>query len=107
MLGKSRSNQTVIDAWKSGKSWRNGSGSLYTDGLSLWSYSLVIGYTGSGYQAPLSHLQGTYKIVIDYMAPDNVTQTTSMHVSLAKSVSDVILKPDSSKLAAIRSKVVR
>ena len=99
MLGKSRSNQTVIDAWKEGESWRNGSGSLYTDGDLLWSYSLVIGYTGSGYEK--------LKIVIDYTAPDNVTQTTSMHVSLAKSVADEIVSPDSSKLAAIRSKVER
>ena len=104
MLGKSRSNQTVIDAWKSGKSWRNGSGSLYTDGSRLWSYSLVIAYTD-----PDELLRrGEYgtKVVIDYMAPDNVTQTTSMHVSLAKSLADEIVSPDSSKLAAIRSKVV-
>jgi hypothetical protein len=100
MQGKSRSNQTVIDSWKLGTSWRNGSGSLYTDGSSLWSYSLVIGFTTlNGYNADFK------KIAIDYMAPDNVTQTTSMHVSLAKSVADEIVSPDSSKLAVIRSKV--
>jgi len=99
MLGKSRSNQTVIDAWKEGESWRNGSGSLYTDGDLLWSYSLVIGYTGSGYEK--------LKIVIDYTAPDNVTQTTSEHVGLAKSVTEHTMNPDSSILAEIRNKVER
>ena len=98
MLGKSRSNQTVIDAWKEGESWRNGSGSLYTDGSMLWSYSLVIGYTGSGHEK--------LKIVIDYMAPDDVTQTTSIHVGLAMKVADLVRSPDSSLLAQIRSKVV-
>ena len=86
------------------RSWRNGSGSLYTDGSRLWSYSLVIAYTD-----PDELLRrGEYgtKVAIDYTAPDNVTQTTSMHVGLAKSVADEILSPDSSKLAAIRSKVV-
>ena len=104
MLGKSRSNQTVIDAWKSGKSWRNGSGSLYTDGSRLWSYSLVIAYTD-----PDELLRrGKYgiKVVIDYMAPDDVTQTTSMHVGLAMKVADLVRSPDSIQLAAIRSKVV-
>jgi len=102
MLGKSRSNQTVIDAWKNRKSWKNGSGSLSTDGDTLWSYSLVIGFTTlNGYNADFK------KIAIDYMSPDNVTQTTSMHVSLAKSLADEIVSPDSSKLAAIRSKVGR
>lgn len=105
MLGQSRSNQTVIDAWKKGKSWKNGSGSLSTDGNRLWSYSLVIAYTDP--DELLRREKYGIKVVIDYMASDNVTQTTSMHVSLAKGAADAVVGTDSSKLAAIRSKVER
>ena len=105
MLGKSRSNQTVIDSWKKGKSWKNGSGSLSTDGSRLWSYSLVIAYTDP--DELLRREKYGIKVVIDYMAPDNVTQTTSIHVSLAKGAADAVVSPDSRALTAIKSIVER
>ncbi len=72
--------QSVVDKWASGYAWKSGTGSLHTDGQDLYSYNLKIGYTDD---------QGK-KVAIDYTAPGKAfySQTTSKHVTLAKSVSD-------------------
>ena len=69
-------NAKVINAWVNGE--RAKGANLSTDGVSLWSYSLQIGDTA---------LSGK-KVVHDYTAKGShgwVSQTTSVHVGLAKS----------------------
>ena len=81
-----KSNAEVINAWRRGRSAR--SRHLRTDGLRLWSYDLLIGFTG----------EDNYKYVKNYTKhPDRdcfgrevrgqfVSATTSRHVGLARRV---------------------
>ena len=64
-------NQNVIKSWLSGQA--AGGGNIFTDGVKLYSYSLLIG-TGSG------------TTIFDHTAGGGsfYSQTTSHHVSLAK-----------------------
>jgi len=64
-------NQNVIRAWSAGRV--GGGGNLFTDGVKLYSYNLLIG-TGSG------------AIIFDHTAGGGsfYSQTTSCHVGLAK-----------------------
>ena len=68
-------NAKVIKAWAAGKEAKGGN--LRTDGVSLWSYRLQIGDT----------MLSGQKVVYDYTAKGShgwVSQTTSVHVGLAK-----------------------
>ena len=73
---KRTTNAGVVRAWKSGDKARNSRHSLYTDGVTLWSYELQIGMrTASGCTVLADYRAGTdaYK-----------SQTTSCHVGLAE-----------------------
>ena len=77
----SLSNAKVLNAWRNGRSAKNGRGSLRTENGELFSYSLLIGKTLGG----LRH-------VGDYTADGGkfVSMTTSRHVNLAKRWADEI-----------------
>jgi len=63
----------VIEAWLAGNPARTQNNSLSTDGDTLYSYNLQIGYKSIHGRA----------MVKDYRAPNNISQTTSTHVGLA------------------------
>lgn len=66
------SNLRVAKAWSEGKKLK--SGSMKTDGISLYSYDLLIGVTENGKKIVFNYSQsGVFK-----------SQTTSRHVSKAK-----------------------
>ena len=75
-------NELVAKAWKNNIIASNKN--LSTDGISLYSYNLKIGYTENG-----------KKIAIDHTAAGGsfYSSTTSRHVSYAKKFSDVIETP--------------
>ena len=79
-------NRGVITAWARGEKARNGKGTLSTDGTTLSSYELVIGYRTK---------EGTL-VVADYTSPGGGyhSQTTSCHVSRAKGVADDVFHPE-------------
>ena len=64
-------NQSVIKSWLSGR--LAGGGNLFTDGIKLYSYALLIG-------------DKTGEIIFDHTAGGGsfYSQTTSCHVGLAK-----------------------
>lgn len=79
-------NCDVVAAWQCGEV--AASGHMHTDGLKLWSYSLVIGRTIA------HHTLYTQKVAYSYTAPFNfVSMTTSCHVGLAKQVADRVETP--------------
>ena len=61
-------NEQVVRNWVAGKPAK--AGNLRTDGVSLWSYALMIGDT---------MLSGK-KVVHDY----SISQTTTRHINMAK-----------------------
>tara|TARA_B100000131_G_scaffold321061_1_gene370769 strand:- start:330 stop:635 length:306 start_codon:yes stop_codon:yes gene_type:complete len=63
----------VIKAWLAGNPARTQNHSLSTDGEDLYSYRLLIGYKSANGRP----------MVKDYRAPNNVSQTTSVHVGMA------------------------
>ena len=71
------SNAQVIAAWAEGRSAR--AGSLSTNGETLFSYALPIGYTFMG--SKRAHVVIRYK----------VSQTTSTHINQAARVPDAIV----------------
>ena len=72
-------NAEVVMRWINSRSGR--SGSLWTDGMNLYSYDLPIGYTEAGGR----------KVVKNYTAKGwFISMTTSKHVRLAASVADAI-----------------
>ena len=82
-------NQSVISSWASGVEATNHKNTLRTDGNTLWSYNLVIGYpsiSGAGQRVTEA---------IDYTAPSGNfrSMTTSSHVGRAKAIADRIVQP--------------
>ena len=77
-------NDQVITFWKSGKEAKNHTGSLETDGSSLWSYRLEIG-----------RKIGSDTVIFDYTAPAGhfYSITTSQHVGRGKRVATSIMNP--------------
>ena len=82
-------NQSVISSWASGVEATNHKNTLRTDGNTLWSYNLVIGYTSTN-----STGQRVAE-AIDYTAPSGNfrSMTTSSHVGRAKAIADRIVQP--------------
>ena len=78
-------NNDVISSWANSRTANSHTGNLRTDGSSLWSYNLLIGYTD----------ERGRKVAKDYMASSGnfYSRTTSNHVSKAKSVCQVIETP--------------
>jgi len=69
-------NINVINNWTKGQKSRSHTGNLSTDGVFLFSYNLVIGWTNASGE----------KVVTLYTAPNNgfKSMTTSRHVGYAK-----------------------
>lgn len=83
--GTRGTNQTVIEEWSEGRSARNHKGTLTTNGLYLYSYTVVIGI----------RLESGVTVVNDCTAPTGrfYSMTTSQHVSAAKRVANTIMHP--------------
>ena len=88
-----KDNHSVISSWVTGTEARNHKGTLRTDGNTLWSYNLVIGYTTHSFTPIGAHKEN--KDAIDYTAPSGHfrSMTTSSHVGRAKAVADRICQP--------------
>ena len=85
-------NHSVISSWANGRASRNHKNTLRTDGNTLWSYGLVIGYT------TVTERHGVHtenKDAIDYTAPSGNfrSMTTSSHVGRAKAMADRVCQP--------------
>ena len=76
-------NRAVVRAWSRGEPCNGGN--LTTDGRTLWSYRLAIGRTDPDGAS----------VALDYTSPGGryVSQTTSKHVGLARSVADRVERP--------------
>ena len=83
-------NALVVDNWMNGNCGK-GSG-LSTDGESLWSYKLLIGFTGDE----------NVKVVKDYTGINKLSTATTRHINLAKEVSGVFMTPHSSTVNEVR-----
>ena len=88
----------VVQAWQSGHVASTPNESLSTDGSSLWSYNLRIGYKEielfameDGYE----DIESEIRIVLDYTSPTGnfESSTTSTHVGLAKQYADRVEVP--------------
>ena len=81
-------NEDVVRAWTRGQEAR--AGNLWTDGESLYSYSLVIGKN-----------KGGESIVFDYTSRGGAyySQTTSTHVGLAAKQADQLMNVDAAQQA--------
>ena len=77
---------SVGNFWQANKKARSHTKSLRTDGRTLWSYGLVIGYTD----------ENGRKIAYKYMACHGHfrSRTTSRHVSIAMSRADECIMPE-------------
>jgi len=89
-------NIQVINAWDRGQPGHanNGRGALRTDGNRLWSYALCIGRSDE---------EGN-KVLFDFTASGGhpVSQTTSIHVNLAKrNTGAEIMRPDVASIAGL------
>jgi hypothetical protein len=87
-----KDNHSVISSWATGTEARNHKGTLRTDGNTLWSYNLAIGYT------TVTECHGVTrenKDAIDYTAPSGNfrSMTTSSHVGRAKAMADRVVQP--------------
>ena len=78
-------NELVLDKWKKGEAANSHTGSLYSDGTSLFSYRLKIGHRAKS---------GTC-VLGDFTSPggDYRSQTTSCHVGKARYVADHTMHP--------------
>ena len=78
-------NDMVLQKWKAGKAANSHTGALSTDGTSLFSYGLRIGYRAKS---------GT-TILGDFTSPggDFRSVTTSCHVGKARCVADHVMHP--------------
>ena len=85
----------VAKAWQSGHVATTPNGSFSTDGETLWSYQLKIGYTREdtiGEHTIFARL--ITKVLLDYTSPDDFkSQTTSCHVGEARKVADRVEAP--------------
>jgi len=81
-------NKQVVEAWGNGRC--SSSNNLHTDGMGLYSYNLLIGYTTEQFQ----------KVLIDYTAKGGefVSMTTSSkHIAPAREFADVTVTPKAFK----------
>ena len=80
-----RRNDMVLQKWKDGEAANSHTGALSTDGTSLFSYGLRIGYRAKS---------GT-TILGDFTSPggDFRSVTTSCHVGKARCVADHVMHP--------------
>jgi len=78
-------NELVIDAWTRGVEASSHNGNLRTDGVSLYSYNLRIGYRSRSGSAVLG----------DFTSPggDFRSMTTSSHVGKARSAASHVMHP--------------
>ena len=78
-------NNLIPYFWKNNISAKNYTKTFHTDGLKLYSYNQLIGFTHNG-----------SKILYDYTSKSNcfISSTTSTHVGYAKFYSDQIVHPD-------------
>lgn len=78
-------NKQVVEAWGNGRAMS--SNNLHTDGMGLFSYDLLIGYTAE---------PNFLKVLIDYTAKGgefvSVT-TSSRHIAPAREFADVTVTP--------------
>ena len=83
-------NHSVISSWSNGRAARNHSHTLRTDGNSLWSYGLLIGYT------TFTEGLAPVKEALDYTAGSGNfrSQTTSTHCGRAKAMADRFVTPE-------------
>ena len=81
----SRQNRQVAEAWKNGRPLKAWNGKMKTDGMTIWSYNLIIGKTIEG-----------KKVAYQYQASVNtfVSPTTSQHVGLTMQHADTIVIPE-------------
>jgi hypothetical protein len=77
-------NSQVVWNWRLGKIGKSSNGNLSTDGLSLYSYNMLIGTT---------EYFNNKKYSLNVMSPNFYSATTSQHCSLAKSASDEVIEP--------------
>ena len=87
----------VVESWINGQRSSTPNKSLRTDGESLWSYQLKIGYKQTEtIELDDGHedIQTEQLIVLDYTASGGnfVSSTTSTHVGLAKRYADKIVE---------------
>lgn len=76
-------NKRVVENWRNGR--EGDAMNLHTDGKSLYSYALEIGFTD---------LKSGEKIVKNYMSGGKfISMTTSHHVSIAKIFADKVVNP--------------
>ena len=89
-------NSDVIKNWVRGGRAKNYKNTMRTDGKSLYSYTLEIGFT----------TDDDKKVVLDYTAKSGLfaSQTTSCHVGLARRSADEVMHPDAYKV--IRNRAV-
>ena len=86
----------VAKAWQSGHVATTPNGSFSTDGETLWSYQLKIGYTLKEWVGEHTiFARFITKIVLDYTSPTGnfKSSTTSTHVGLAKQYADKVEVP--------------
>ena len=78
-------NSKIIDRWINNQSFQRSRIALSTDGDSLYSYNLKIGYTNKNGK----------KVVVDYTAKGGFfkSQTTSQHVGIAMREADLVRNP--------------
>ena len=78
-------NDVVLDKWKKGEAANSHTGALHTNGTSLFSYRLKIGYRSKSGSC----------IVGDFTSPGGSFQsmTTSCHVGAAKRVANHTMHP--------------
>ena len=81
-------NSDIVYAWRGNKAARGGT--LWTNGSSIYSYGLLIGWTTP---------KGV-KVANDYTAPSGNfrSQTTSCHVNLVKRVATEVMVPHAAEL---------
>jgi hypothetical protein len=78
-------NELVLEKWKNGEAANSHTGSLHTNGTSLFSYNLKIGHRANSGAT----------IVGDFTSPGGhfASQTTSCHVSKARGLADHTMHP--------------
>lgn len=76
-------NNQVGAMWVKGQSARNGRNSMHTDGLSLYSYDMLIGITTA---------DGA-KVILNLYSPFRVSTTTTRHVSAARCAGVKMIDP--------------
>lgn len=93
-------NHEVVQAWKNYKS--GNAGHLHTNGNLLYSYGLEIGYKGNAgelFVIDYTTSCGVNEFSVAGYGRFHVTQTTSRHVNIAKSVANFIVNPVTNRVS--------